>query len=382
VASRLASALRESDTLGRLGGDEFLVLVDGASLDDGPEVVAQRLLDVLREPFRLEGGNGVPLSVSASIGIATGDRASAEDLLRDADVALYAAKAAGRNRYAAFQLEMQTMVRDRMELESDLRHALTSGQFFLVYQPIVNLADMAVTGVEALLRWRHPTRGIVLPDQLIPLLEESRVIVEVGRWVLFEACRQTAAWQAHGLHLDISVNVSARQLRAPGFLSDVTEALSANGIDPASLTIEVNEATIRSGPEATNRLKAVKVLGVRVAIDDFGTGWSSMAYLSHYAVDALKFDRSFIKGADTPAARAVVQAIVQLGRSIGLETLAEGIEEEHEVRALQDQHFARGQGYLFARPLEARELEEFLSRAEPLAGLSARTAALPGPRVG
>ncbi|HEY4332195.1 MAG TPA: diguanylate cyclase, partial [Ilumatobacteraceae bacterium] len=235
VATRLSGALRESDTIGRLGGDEFVILVEGVSLDAGPELVAERLLAVLSEPFVLDVGERVELTITASIGIAVGDRPSHLELLRDADVALYAAKASGKARFVVFQPEMQTAVRDRTELESDLRQALLGGQYFLVYQPIVDLRTMQVNGVEALLRWHHPVRGIVQPAGFIPVLEETSMIVDVGRWVLREACRQTAEWQQRHRPMHISVNVSAKQLDTDSFVDDVRAALESSGITPLSL---------------------------------------------------------------------------------------------------------------------------------------------------
>jgi predicted signal transduction protein with EAL and GGDEF domain len=221
--------MRESDTIGRLGGDEFVVLVDGSTMDVGPEMVAERLLEVLRAPFELPGAPGGPLIVTGSIGIATGVRASATELLRDADIALYQAKSAGKNCIMAFESEMHTAVQDRHLLEMDLRDALEMNQYRLVYQPIFSLAGGQTTGVEALLRWDHPHRGLVQPDTFIPILEGTGLIREVGRWVLNEACRQGARWHAMGYPLDISVNVSARQLEEQ-LIEDVRLALLTSGL--------------------------------------------------------------------------------------------------------------------------------------------------------
>ena len=363
VGGRLAATLRQADTIGRLGGDEFIILVEGVSLDAGPELVAERLLDVLREPFVLDIGERVSLTVSASIGIAVGDRPSQLELLRDADVALYAAKASGKSRFVVFQPEMQTAVRDRIELEADLRNALAVEEYFLVYQPIVDLRTMRVTGVEALLRWRHPGRGIVQPNTFIPVLEETSLIVDVGRWVLHAACQQTAVWQTAHRRVDISVNVSAKQLETDGFVDDVRGALLASGIDPATLILEITETAIMRDPDAVvRRLNAIKELGVRIAIDDFGTGYSSLAYLSKFPVDCLKIDRSFIAAiSESPDAGALVNTLVQLGRTLGLETLAEGIEATSQVEYLQSQNCDSGQGFLFAKPLAAAEIAELLA---------------------
>ncbi|HLY82401.1 MAG TPA: EAL domain-containing protein [Acidimicrobiales bacterium] len=367
VVARLGVALRQSDTIGRLGGDEFIVLVEGASLDAGPEVVAQRLLDVLREPFRLEGRGGRPLAITASIGVAVGDRTTGTDLLRDADVALYAAKASGKNRYVVFEPEMQTVLSERLELETDLQGALDGGQFFLVYQLIFDLRNVEVTGVEALLRWRHPTRGVIQPDVFVPLLEDTGMMVDIGRWVLRTACRRAGEWQAKGYVLDMSVNVSARQLQDDGFVGDVAEALAMSRLDPARLIVEVTESAIRRDTEGTaRRLKSVREFGVRVAIDDFGTGYSSLAYLSQFPVDAVKIDRSFITAiASSVDAAALIHVLVQLGKTLGLETLAEGIEEHDQLSQLEGEHCDRGQGFLLARPLDADAVEDFLASRVP-----------------
>ncbi len=362
VASRLEKTLRQADTIGRLGGDEFVVLVEGVSVEAGPEAVAERLLAVLKEPFVLDVGEQVSLNISASIGIAVGQRPSQLELLRDADVALYAAKASGKACFVVFQPEMQTAVRDRMELEHDLRNALAAKQYHLVYQPIVDLRTMEVTGVEALLRWLHPTRGLVQPDHFIPTLEDTSMIIDVGRWVLDEACRQTAEWQAQHWRIDISVNVSAKQLEFDGFVDDVRRALESSLIDPDSLILEITETAIMRDPDAVvGRLQAIKQLGVRIAIDDFGTGYSSLAYLSKFPVDCLKIDRSFVAAiADSSDAGALVNTLVQLGKTLGLETLAEGIEESEQMEYLQHQNCDSGQGFLFARPLDAGAVNELL----------------------
>jgi diguanylate cyclase (GGDEF)-like protein len=379
VASRLALTMRASDSIGRLGGDEFVVLVEGTTMDAGPELVAERVLTVLREPFDIEGLPNGPLTLTASIGIAAGLRPSPTELLRDADIALYQAKAAGRDCFVVFRPQMHTAVQDRLLLEMDLRDALVHDQFYLVYQPIFDLATEETNGVEALLRWRHPVRGIVQPDEFIPILEGSGMINEVGRWVLEEACRQGARWHAQGYRLDLSVNVSARQLETDCLIAEVAHALEQSGFDAHSLIIEITETAIMKNMEAVvPRLAALKATGVRVAIDDFGTGYSSLAYLQHFPVDTLKIDRSFISTmADSPESGALIHTLVQLGKSLGLQTLAEGIEESAQYSQLEREHCDSGQGYIFARPLEADAVEVFLlarsSRSRP-ADESARTA--------
>ena len=367
VAARLASLVREGDTAARLGGDEFVVLLEGSALDAGPELVAERLLEVLRPPYDMQAEIGRELLITPSIGIALGEGGTADELLRDADVALYRAKEAGRNRYVVFESSMQTAAHDRLTLEMDLTEALDREQLFLLYQPTFDLQSEKVIGVEALIRWDHPTRGVVEPGQFIPIAEESELIVPIGRWVLQEACRQAAAWHAEGHTIGMSVNVSARQLDRDELIDDVRNALDASGLDPTELTLEVTETTLMRDADATaKRLVSLKQLGVRVAIDDFGTGYSSLAYLRQFPVDALKIDRSFISGiASSKESAALIHTLVQLGKTLKIETLAEGIEEPAQLRALQRQHCDNGQGFLFARPLSAEAIEDFLKPATP-----------------
>jgi diguanylate cyclase (GGDEF)-like protein len=364
LAARFAITLRETDTIGRLGGDEFVVVLEGASLDAGPEVVAERLLDVVRRPFDLDGVDDKKLAITTSIGIAVGDRSSAGELLRDADLALYQAKGMGKNRYVVYHPDLTQAAHQRIALESDLREACERGQFFLLYQPIFDLSEVKVTGVEALLRWQHPTKGVMMPDEFLSLLEESGAIIEVGAWVLEEACRQAAVWHHQGYCLDVSVNVSARQLERDQFVDEVQRALAGSDLDPSSLIIEITESTIMRNADATvGRLKVIKALGVRVAIDDFGTGYSSLAYLSQFPVDALKIDQSFLAAiSDSREAGALVHTLVQLGKTLGLTTYAEGIEDKEQFWKLQDEHCDNGQGFLLAKPLEPRAFGELLAR--------------------
>ena len=359
VTARLSGTLRDADTIGRMGGDEFVILLDGSTPDVEPETVAQRLLDVMHAPFDLDGVP-TPLTVNISIGIATGDTGTAEDLLRDADVALYQAKAAGKNRFATFDPLMQTSISRRTDLAFDLRSALTDNQYRLVYQPIYELSDLSVVGAEALLRWDHPTLGLISPDEFIPILEQSGQIREVGRWVLLEACRQMAVWHARGETLDISVNVSGRQLDDDRITDDVRDALQASGLSPTSLILEVTETAIMHNVEATaQRLRTIKELGVRVAVDDFGTGYSSLAYLRQFPVDCLKIDRSFTSAVtSSPESRALIDTLVQLGRDLGLSTLAEGVETTDEMQILRRAHVDQAQGFLMAQPLDPETLED------------------------
>jgi diguanylate cyclase (GGDEF)-like protein len=344
VSERLSVTMRESDTIGRLGGDEFVVLVDGSTMGAGPELVAERLLEVLRAPFELQSLPGKQLILTASIGIATGLRSSAAELLRDADIALYRAKAGGKNCFMAFDPAMHTVVQDHHLLEMDLRDALAADQYRLVYQPIFNLAGGQTTGVEALLRWDHPGRGMVQPDTFIPILEDTGMITQVGQWVLNEACRQGARWHAMGYRLDVSVNVSARQLEKEQLVEDVRLAVQSSGFPASSLTLEITETAIMKDVAAVvPRLAALKATGVRIAIDDFGTG---------YFISAM---------AESPESGALVRTLVQLGKTLGLETLAEGIEECEQYSQLEREHCDSGQGYLYARPLDVEAVETFLA---------------------
>jgi diguanylate cyclase (GGDEF)-like protein len=363
VAARLTTVVREGDTAARLGGDEFVVLLEGSALDAGPELVAERLLDVLREPYDLSHKLGRQLSISASIGIASGARESADELLRDADLALYRAKAEGRNRYVLFQASMQTASHDRLTLEMDLAEALELRQLFLLYQPIFDLHSERVIGLEALIRWRHPTRGVLSPDQFIPIAEDSGLIVPIGRWALEQACRQASIWHRRGRGIGISVNVSARQLDADDLIEDLRRILEDTGLDPTTLTLEVTETTLMRDARATaKRLALLKQLGVRIAIDDFGTGYSSLAYLRQFPADALKIDCSFIEGiATSKESAALIHTLVQLGKALDVETLAEGIEEPAQLEALQHEQCDLGQGFLFSRPLDVGAVDDYLA---------------------
>ena len=364
IAARLDGVLRDTDALGRLGGDEFVVLAEEFSLAAGAELIAEHLQEALKASFALTGNEGTQLKVTASIGIAAGQRNSAEELLRDADIAMHRAKWDGKNRYLVFESGMQDVVQCNMELEMDLRGALEHDEFFLVYQPTFDLLSMAPTGVETLIRWKHPLRGVVQPNDFIPLLEDTGLIVEVGKWVLDEACRQVSSWREAGHPIGVAVNVSARQLDTDEFIADVRGALSRSELEPSALTLEITETTLMRNPDETaRRLRAVKELGVRIAIDDFGTGYSSMAQLQRFPVDALKIDRSFISQlADNPEGETIIRTLVKLGKALAIETLAEGIEHQRELSLLQEESCDSGQGFLFARPLEACAAQAFLEK--------------------
>jgi diguanylate cyclase (GGDEF)-like protein len=362
VAERFDGVVRAADALGRLGGDEFVVISEDMSVEAGPALLAERLLETLKEPFKLGADKQTRVTVTASIGIALGARTSAEELLRDADIAMYRAKWDGRNGYAMFEIEMHETVQTRMELDMDLRDALGNGEFFLAYQPTIDLKDMRPNGVEALIRWKHPTRGVVQPDDFIPLLEETGLIAEVGAWVLKEACRQGAKWRTSGYGIGVAVNVSGRQLDSDQVIKDIEDALRDSGLEPTALTVEITETTLmRNIAETARRLSEIKQLGVRIAIDDFGTGYSSLAHLQRFPVDALKIDRSFISGMrHNQEGETLIHSLVQLGKSLAIETFAEGIEQQQELSVLRGENCDSGQGFLFARPLDATATEVFL----------------------
>jgi diguanylate cyclase (GGDEF)-like protein len=368
VGARLKSILRNDDTVGRLGADAFVMLLDAVGLDVAPELVAERILDVLRQPITLTDAECQPLSLTASIGIATGRPDSPEDLLNDAALAVKKAKAAGGDGYAKFEFAMQTAAQDRIHLEMDLVDALDANQLFVVYQPILELEDETITGVEALLRWRHPRIGVVAPDQFIPVAEANGLIIPIGRWVLEQACAQGLRWRDRGHPLRISVNVSTRQLERPEFVEEARAVLQRTGFDPAMLTLEITETVLMREPETTARLLVeLKALGIRIAVDDFGTGYSSLAYLRQFPVDSLKIDRTFVTGLGVSSeANALAHTLIQLGQALRLQTVAEGVENALQMRELRREGCDLVQGFLFARPLAAAEIDGLLDAGTAL----------------
>jgi diguanylate cyclase (GGDEF)-like protein len=364
VAERLAARLGPGDTIARLGGDEFAVLLEELREPGDAARAAQGLLDSLAAPFELRDRE---FYVSASIGIAAG-RGDAETLLRDADLAMYRAKSRGKGRYAVYEPGMHTAVVERLELEVDLKRALEREELAVVYQPIFSLVSGSVTGVEALVRWHHPTRGVVLPESFVPLAEESGLIGELGRWVLRKACHQGALWRAkYPGHpgLGIGVNISGAQLREPGLVREVSDALAESQLDATGLTLEITEtALMESFEEAIEEVDALKSLGVGLAIDDFGTGYSSLRYLRRLPLDVMKIEKSFVGGIGWPGEEPeLLRAIIDLANIFGLRVVAEGIERPEQRERLLELGCELGQGHLLGEPLDADGTDALLLRA-------------------
>ena len=359
VSERIASCMRTADTAARLGGDEFAVLLEDLASTREAVGVAERIIAALDAPVLVAGRE---VLVSASIGIATGDGGS-EDLLRHADVAMYRAKATGKGRYAMFEQGMQAEVIERLELEADLQRAVDRGEIEVFYQPIMRLGSEELAGHEALVRWRHPTRGLMSPLSFVPVAEETGLIVPVGRFVLREACRQAAAWQAMVPgELTMHVNLSGRQLEDPALVGEVSSILRETGLPAGRLVLEITETVLMHDTEATiERLRSLRALGVRLAVDDFGTGYSSLRYLNRFPLDVLKMAKPFVDGLATQSEDpALARAIIDLGSNLGLQIVAEGIEGADQLVQLRRLGCPLGQGFLFSRPLPAPEAETHL----------------------
>src|SRR5712692_3151611 len=367
VANRINTCLRSGDTAARLGGDEFTVLLEDIVDEQQAVEVAERIAESLRLPVIVEGRE---VFVSASIGIAlnTPHRIGPDGVLRNADLALYRAKADGRARHAVFDPSMEARALERLEVETDLRHALDRDELRVYFQPVVDLDTGTVNELEALVRWERPGYGIVSPIAFIPIAEETGLIVPIGQWVLEEACRWAQRWQAFtSSHkpLIVSVNLSARQFQHPELLTDIKRALDETGLDPRHLKLEITESVVMQDAQATiDTLQALKAIGIRVAIDDFGTGYSSLSYLKRLPVDTLKIDASFVSGLgqDTQDT-AIVDSVVALARTLQLSVTGEGVETLAQARHLRRLGCDRGQGFLYARPLPPLDMERLLEEA-------------------
>ncbi len=366
VASRLEKCLRSTDTVARLGetftvarlgGDEFTVLLDDIKDPSDAKRAADRLMKALASPFLL-GGKEVFTSVSIGIALSTSAYENPEDILRDADTAMYRAKSLGKARYEVFDADMRAGVMARLQLETDLRRALERGEFQNFYQPIVALDSGEIAGFEALSRWQHPTRGLLGPNEFIPVAEETGLIRELGWWNLREACRQISEWRAGSLanrHLTISVNLSAKQFLQPNLVEDIRKLLNELALPPEALKLEITESTVMTDPTgAVEMLQQIKSLGIRLAIDDFGTGYSSLSYLHRFPLDTLKIDRSFVSGmGDDGEGMEIARTILPMANSLRLDVVAEGVETIQQVALLQKLQCKYGQGYYFSRPLSA-----------------------------
>jgi diguanylate cyclase (GGDEF)-like protein/PAS domain S-box-containing protein len=378
IAERLQVGLRESDTFvrtsdfgqmaARIGGDEFVVLLDDIRGDLDAEVVAGRLLDLLAMPYTI-GEHTVNSSVSIGIVTATHAASDVEAVLRDADIAMYEAKRTGRGRYVLFEPAMHKRVRDDVALENDLRQALGEGQMFVVYQPLMDLVSRQMTGMEALVRWKHPQRGIVSPVEFIPIAEAVGLINKIGAFVMNSACRDFA-WMQDALGArapqSVSVNLSRAQLREPSLASDVLQALRAHGMGVGQLELEITESLAAQDPAMQARLKEIKSLGVTLALDDFGTGYSSLSCLHELPIDVVKIDRSFVSLAQTSDYhRVLIEATVLMARTLGMGTLAEGIETAEQAAMMRAIGCGKGQGYLFSKPLERDALVQWILDRSP-----------------
>ena len=372
AAKRLTACVRPSDTVARLGGDEFVILLDQLTSEATAEAIllAQKILKQFEHPFSLGGKD---YFVSVSVGIALADGAEkmpdGDTLLRDADVAMYRAKSGGKARYVVFDADMRTDVVLRLELETGLRHAIARNELRVHFQPIVQLATEGFKEVEALVRWQHPTLGLISPVEFISIAEETGLIIPLGQWVLEESCRQVAVWQKQfplEPPLQVSVNLSPRQFDHPHLVADVQRVLETSGLRAGSLKLEVTEGVIMRDTESSIRtLQKLKDLGIRLAIDDFGTGYSSLSYLKMLPLDVLKIDRSFVKGIGENAEdNAIVQAIISMANSLGLAVTAEGVETEEQATLLREWMCDKAQGFLFARPLDAEHLTSLLVASE------------------
>ena len=357
AADRLRSIVRGADTVSRMGGDEFAVVqVALADPTDGA-ALAHRIIARLSEPYEIDGHQAI---IGASVGIAIGQDGSTPDqLVRNADLALYGAKADGRGTVRFFEVEMHAQVQERLNLEQNLRNALVAREFELHYQPLVDLATDSITGFEALIRWHHPDQGLLAPDEFIPLAEEIGLINPIGEWVLREACTTAARWPSH---LRVAVNLSPIQFRSPGLVHSIAEALGMSGLSPDRLELEITEGTLLEDSEATLAvLYQLRELGVRVAIVGFGTGYSSLNYLQSFPFDRIKIDRSFIKDiAESAGSLNIVRAVTALAKGLGMAATAEGVETIEQRSTVASEGCAEMQGFLFSKPLPANEIEQLL----------------------
>jgi diguanylate cyclase (GGDEF)-like protein len=374
VAQRLRGCVRHADTVSRQGGDEFVVLLSQLSHSQDAAISAEKLLAALSAPHQIEQHT---LHITVSIGVVTfpDDGLNAETLLKNADFAMYQAKESGRNCYQFFEPEMNAKAVHRQSIENGLRIAIARHAFVLHYQPKFNLQTGAITAVEALVRWRHPMRGVLLPSEFMSIAEDSGLIVPLGRWVLYEGCRQAKAWQDAGFApIRMAINISAVELRAKDFVQDVRHALQDTGLDPRYLELELTETFLLQDPKSTvSVLKTLKELGICLALDDFGTGYSSLSYMRRFPIDTLKIDESFVRDITTDQENAsVVQAIIDMGKGLHMRVVAEGVETHEQLHILQKRACPEAQGYFLARPDIAKHVTRLLETGA-ICGSRART---------
>jgi diguanylate cyclase (GGDEF)-like protein len=370
IAQRLRLSLRTGDTVARLGGDEFVILLEDTATGSDAITTAERILTTLQQPFNLHGHQ---LFASASIGIvsAVDSYDQPEEILRDADIAMYQAKTQGKGRAAVFSINMREQAQTRLELENDLHYALARNELELFYQPIMALQSDQITGFEALLRWRHPVRGLVSPNEFIPIAEETGLVIPIGQWVIQQACRQLRTWQRQFPQtppLTMNINISGAQFADPNFIDRVTTILQDQELDPSTVRFELTESVwLNSTTEAITLFQALSKLGIELHIDDFGTGYSSLAYLQHFPIRTLKIDRVFLHKMDeNNHSKDLVRAVVAMAHDLGMETVAEGIETVEQLQQLRQFGCNYGQGYLLSRPITSRAVERLLKASRPV----------------
>ena len=355
VADRLRDTVRDSDLVARTGGDEFIIVQPSESSSQSATALANRIIDVVGAPYHLFGHH-VDIGVSVGIALSGDETSDAGELIKQADLALYRAKEEGRGVFRFFEAEMNERLQARLRMERDLRKALSNGEFELYYQPVVGLDQNKITGVEALVRWHHPERGIVSPGEFIPLVEEIGLASPLGSWVINQACRDAANWPDE---IKVAVNVSAAQFRKPGLVNTVANALVRTGLEASRLEIEITETALLEDSETTIRiLDQLRVLGVRIAMDDFGTGYASLSYLQKFPFDRIKIDRSFIDEINKDGnAGEIVKAVISLSKGLGMATTAEGIETREQFETVSAEGCTDIQGFLISRPRPRGEIE-------------------------
>ncbi|WFU16301.1 EAL domain-containing protein [Bradyrhizobium sp. CB3481] len=373
VAERLRALAADADTIARMGGDEFVIVQAAIADPADATALAQRAIDALSEPYDIDGQQAV-IGVSIGISVGPGDGSNPDKLLRNADLALYRAKSDGRGTFRFFEPVMDLQMQTRRIMEQDLRRALPAGEFELHYQPVVNLASKEISGFEALIRWNHPTKGLISPATFIPLAEEIGFIVPMGEWVIRQACATAAQWPEH---LHVAVNISAIQFRSPGLMQVIVSALAASGLSPTRLEIEITESVLLHHKETTLALlHQLRALGIRIAMDDFGTGYSSLTYLQSFPFDKIKIDRSFVKNiTENSSSLNIVRAVAALANGMGMTATAEGVETAEQLHSIASEGCTEMQGFLFSKPLPAAEIERQFLSGRGLRGIQGRIVA-------